>query len=60
MNLSLFREQVEMVELPKKMQNATPGVPAMGVSNTGSRAQTTTKLSVLRRKLAARLVSVKK
>ena len=40
-------------------QNATPGVPAMGVSNTGSRAQTTTKLSVLRRKLAARLVSVK-
>jgi 2-oxoglutarate dehydrogenase E2 component (dihydrolipoamide succinyltransferase) len=31
----------------------------MGVSNTGSRAQTTTKLSVLRRKLAARLVSVK-
>ena len=40
-------------------QNATPGVPAMGVSNTGSRAQTITKLSVLRRKLAARLVSVK-
>ncbi len=40
-------------------QNAAPGVPAMGVSNAGSRAQTTTKLSVLRRKLAARLVSVK-
>ncbi len=40
-------------------QKATPNVPAMGVSNTGSRAQTTTKLSVLRRKLAARLVSVK-
>ncbi len=40
-------------------QNATPGVPAMGTSNSGSRAQTTTKLSVLRRKLAARLVSVK-
>lgn len=38
--------------------NATPGAPAMGVSS-GSRAQTTTKLSVLRRKLAARLVSVK-
>lgn len=38
--------------------NATPGVPAMGVSS-GNRAQTTTKLSVLRRKLAARLVSVK-
>lgn len=40
-------------------QNATLGVPAMGTSNSGSRAQTTTKLSVLRRKLAARLVSVK-
>ena len=40
-------------------QKAAPGVPAMGVSNSGSRAQTTTKLSVLRRKLAARLVSVK-
>lgn len=40
-------------------QNATPSVPAMGTSTTGSRAQTTTKLSVLRRKLAARLVSVK-
>lgn len=40
-------------------QNATPGVPAMGSSTSGSRAQTTTKLSVLRRKLAARLVSVK-
>lgn len=40
-------------------QNATLGVPAMGSSTSGSRAQTTTKLSVLRRKLAARLVSVK-
>ena len=40
-------------------QKAAPGVPAMGTSNSGSRAQTTTKLSVLRRKLAARLVSVK-
>lgn len=39
-------------------ENATPGVPAMG-SSTGNRTQTTTKLSVLRRKLAARLVSVK-
>ena len=38
--------------------NAIPGVPAMGVSS-GNRTQTTTKLSVLRRKLAARLVSVK-
>lgn len=38
--------------------NATPGAPAMGVSS-GNRTQTTTKLSVLRRKLAARLVSVK-
>ena len=38
--------------------NATPGAPAIGVSS-GNRAQTTTKLSVLRRKLAARLVSVK-
>ena len=38
--------------------NATSGVPAMGVSS-GNRTQTTTKLSVLRRKLAARLVSVK-
>ena len=38
--------------------NATPGVPAMGVSS-GNRTQTTTKLSVLRRKLAARLVYVK-
>lgn len=34
-------------------------VVAMGTSTSGSRAQTTTKLSVLRRKLAARLVSVK-
>lgn len=39
----------------------TAAVPAMGsnFSTTGSRASTTTKLSVLRRKLAARLVSVK-
>ncbi len=37
------------------------GVPSMGASSdtAGSRASTTTKLSVLRRKLAARLVSVK-
>ncbi len=37
------------------------GVPAMGSQTvtSGSRAQTSTKLSVLRRKLAARLVSVK-
>ncbi len=34
-------------------------VPAMGTSLSGSRAQTSTKLSVLRRKLATRLVSVK-
>lgn len=36
-------------------------VPAMGASSTtsGSRAQTSTKLSMLRRKLATRLVSVK-
>ena len=35
-------------------------VPAMGAAQAGgSRSQTTTKLSVLRRKLAARLVSVK-
>lgn len=40
-------------------ENATPGVPAMGVSTSGSRAQNSTKLSSLRRKLAARLVSVK-
>lgn len=40
-------------------QNAAPGVPAMGISTTGSRAQNSTKLSSLRRKLAARLVSVK-
>lgn len=38
---------------------ATPGAIAMGTSTSGSRAQSTTKLSVLRRKLAARLVSVK-
>lgn len=35
------------------------GVPAMGISNLGTRASNTTKLSVLRRKVAARLVSVK-
>lgn len=38
----------------------TASVPAMGSAPAGgNRAQTTTKLSVLRRKLAARLVSVK-
>ncbi|MBP7173544.1 MAG: 2-oxoglutarate dehydrogenase complex dihydrolipoyllysine-residue succinyltransferase [Cloacibacterium sp.] len=37
----------------------TASVPAMGTSLSGSRAQTSTKLSVLRRKLATRLVSVK-
>lgn len=39
----------------------TASVPAMGAvsSTSGSRVTTTTKLSVLRRKLAARLVSVK-
>lgn len=39
----------------------TAAVPAMGAvsATSGSRASTTTKLSVLRRKLAARLVSVK-
>ncbi|MEN2436137.1 2-oxoglutarate dehydrogenase complex dihydrolipoyllysine-residue succinyltransferase [Weeksellaceae bacterium A-14] len=38
----------------------TASVPAMGTPSAGgSRSQTTTKLSVLRRKLAARLVSVK-
>lgn len=44
-----------------KTDAETASVPAMGsVSATnGSRGQTTTKLSVLRRKLAARLVSVK-
>lgn len=44
-----------------KIDAETASVPAMGsVSATnGSRSQTTTKLSVLRRKLAARLVSVK-
>ena len=41
--------------------DAVKAVPAMGSasSTNGSRAQTTTKLSVLRRKIAARLVSVK-
>lgn len=44
-----------------KSDAETASVPAMGsvASTSGSRAQTTTKLSVLRRKLAARLVSVK-
>ncbi|TDX86826.1 2-oxoglutarate dehydrogenase complex dihydrolipoyllysine-residue succinyltransferase [Epilithonimonas xixisoli] len=37
----------------------TASVPAMGTSTGGNRAQSTTKLSVLRRKIAARLVSVK-
>ena len=37
----------------------TASVPAMGTSNGGNRGQSTTKLSVLRRKIAARLVSVK-
>lgn len=37
----------------------TASVPAMGIASGGNRAQTTTKLSVLRRKIAARLVSVK-
>ncbi|MGV4412992.1 2-oxoglutarate dehydrogenase complex dihydrolipoyllysine-residue succinyltransferase [Chryseobacterium sp. T1] len=41
--------------------DAVKAVPAMGsvASTSGNRAQTTTKLSVLRRKIAARLVSVK-
>ncbi|MGX9986872.1 2-oxoglutarate dehydrogenase complex dihydrolipoyllysine-residue succinyltransferase [Soonwooa purpurea] len=41
--------------------DAVKAVPAMGAtpSGSGSRAQSTTKLSVLRRKIAARLVSVK-
>jgi 2-oxoglutarate dehydrogenase E2 component (dihydrolipoamide succinyltransferase) len=44
-----------------KQDAETASVPAMGsaISTSGSRASTTTKLSVLRRKLAARLVSVK-
>lgn len=47
--------------ITKADAQAAPAVPAMGsvASTGGSRAQTTTKLSVLRRKLAARLVSVK-
>ena len=42
-------------------EDAVNAVPSMGsnFSTSGSRSQTTTKLSVLRRKLAARLVSVK-
>lgn len=39
-------------------ENAS-SVPAMGTSTNGSRGQTSSKLSVLRRKLATRLVSVK-
>lgn len=44
-----------------KTDAETASVPAMGsvAATNGSRGQTTTKLSVLRRKLAARLVSVK-
>ena len=44
-----------------KQDAETASVPAMGAvsSTSGSRASSTTKLSVLRRKLAARLVSVK-
>ena len=44
-----------------KQDAETASVPAMGsqTSTSGSRASSTTKLSVLRRKLAARLVSVK-
>lgn len=44
-----------------KVDAEVASVPAMGSSSStnGSRGQTTTKLSVLRRKLAARLVSVK-
>lgn len=47
--------------ITKEDAEIAKGVPSMGsVSSTdGSRATTTTKLSVLRRKLAARLVSVK-
>lgn len=37
----------------------TASVPAMGSASGGNRSQSTTKLSVLRRKIAARLVSVK-
>ena len=37
----------------------TASVPAMGSASGGNRGQSTTKLSVLRRKIAARLVSVK-
>lgn len=43
-----------------KADAETASVPAMGTPGTsGSRAQTTTKLSMLRRKLSTRLVSVK-
>ena len=45
--------------ITKRCTKCNSGFSCNGVSNTGSRAQTTTKLSVLRRKLAARLVSVK-
>lgn len=42
-----------------KEDAVSASVPAMGSAGAGSRAQSTTKLSVLRRKVAARLVSVK-
>ena len=47
--------------ITKEDAESANGVPSMGsaFSTDGSRATTTTKLSVLRRKLAARLVSVK-
>ncbi len=47
--------------ITKADAQSAPSVPAMGsvASTSGSRSQSTTKLSVLRRKLAARLVSVK-
>ena len=47
--------------ITKEDAESANGVPSMGsaFSTDGSRASTTTKLSVLRRKLAARLVSVK-
>ncbi len=47
--------------ITKEDAESANGVPSMGsaFSTDGTRASTTTKLSVLRRKLAARLVSVK-
>ncbi|MGC4129947.1 MAG: 2-oxoglutarate dehydrogenase complex dihydrolipoyllysine-residue succinyltransferase [Bergeyella sp.] len=47
--------------ITKQDAETATGVPSMGTSAvaSGNRATTTTKLSVLRRKLAARLVSVK-